>query len=106
MSISLIAVFIPILMMSGVVGRLFREFAVVLSAAIAVSMVISLTVTPMMCAWLLKEHRGDGYIYNTSEKFFNWVISTYASALNVVLDYPTTVLVTLLLTIGANVYLY
>src|SRR5277367_142179 len=56
MSVSLIAVFIPILMMSGVVGRLFREFAIVLSAAIAVSMVVSLTVTPMMCAWLLKEH--------------------------------------------------
>ena len=55
MSISLIAVFIPILMMSGVVGRLFREFAVVLSVAIAISMVVSLTVTPMMCAWLLKE---------------------------------------------------
>ncbi len=57
MSISLIAVFIPILMMSGVVGRLFREFAVVLSVAIAISMVVSLTVTPMMCAWLLKEDR-------------------------------------------------
>ena len=55
MSISLIAVFIPILMMSGVVGRLFREFAVILSAAICVSMVVSLTATPMMCAWLLKE---------------------------------------------------
>src|SRR3974390_388869 len=55
MSISLIAVFIPILMMSGVVGRLFREFAVVLSVAIAISMVISVTATPMMCAWLLKE---------------------------------------------------
>ena len=91
MSISLIAVFIPILMMSGVVGRLFREFAVVLSAAIAVSMVISLTVTPMMCAWLLKEDRGHGYIYNQSEKFFKWIISTYASALDVVLDHPAVV---------------
>ena len=58
MSMSLIAVFIPILMMSGVVGRLFREFAVVLSVAIGISMVVSLTVVPMMCAWLLKEHRG------------------------------------------------
>src|SRR5208337_361559 len=63
MSISLVAVFIPILMMSGVVGRLFREFAVILSAAIGVSMVVSLTATPMMCAWLLKEHRGHGYAY-------------------------------------------
>ena len=70
MSISLIAVFIPILMMSGVVGRLFREFAVILSAAIAISMVVSLTATPMMCAWLLKEDRGHGYLYNQSEKFY------------------------------------
>ena len=67
MSISLIAVFIPILMMSGIVGRLFREFAVILSVAIAISMVISLTVTPMMCAWLLKENRDHGYLYNLTE---------------------------------------
>src|SRR5580658_3105900 len=106
MSISLIAVFIPILMMSGVVGRLFREFAVVLSVAIAISMVISLTVVPMMCAWLLKEDKGHGYIYNQSEKFYQWIISTYASALNVVLDHPGTILVTLALTLGVNVYLY
>jgi len=106
MSISLIAVFIPILMMSGVVGRLFREFAIVLSASIAISMVVSLTVTPMMCAWLLKEHRSHGYLYNQSEKFFRWIISTYASALDVVLDYPAATLLVVLLTIGANVYLY
>src|SRR5580698_327999 len=77
MSVSLIAVFIPILMMSGVVGRLFREFSVILSISIAISMVVSLTVTPMMCAWLLKEHREHGYLYNQSEKFFRWTISTY-----------------------------
>jgi multidrug efflux pump len=106
MSISLIAVFIPILMMSGVVGRLFREFAVVLSVSIAISMVVSLTVVPMMCAWLLKEHRGHGWVYNQSEKFYRWVISTYASALNVVLDHPASVLLILLLTVGINVYLY
>jgi len=106
MSISLIAVFIPILMMSGVVGRLFREFAVVLSVAIGISMVISLTVVPMMCAWLLKEDHGHGYIYNVSEKFYRWIISTYASALNVVLDHPASVLLTLLITMGVNVYLY
>jgi multidrug efflux pump len=106
MSISLIAVFIPILMMSGVVGRLFREFAVVLSVSIAISMVISLTAVPMMCAWLLKEHRGHGYAYNQSEKFYRWIISTYASALNVVLDHPASVLLILLLTLGVNVYLY
>jgi multidrug efflux pump len=106
MSISLIAVFIPILMMSGVVGRLFREFAVVLSVAIGISMVISLTVVPMLCAWLLKEDKGHGYIYNVSEKFYQWIISTYASALTVVLDHPATILLTLMVTMGVNVYLY
>ncbi len=108
MSVSLIAVFIPILMMSGVMGRLFREFAIVLSVAIAISMVVSITLTPMMCAWLLKEHKADqhGYLYNQSERFFQWVISTYGAALSVVLDHPATVLLTVLLTLGANVYLY
>ena len=106
MSVSLIAVFIPILMMSGIVGRLFREFAVVLSVAIAISMVVSVTVTPMMCAWLLKERRSHGYLYNQTEKFFKWIISTYASALHVVLDHPASVLLTLMLTVGINVYLY
>jgi multidrug efflux pump len=106
MSMSLIAVFIPILMMSGVVGRLFREFAVVLSVAIGISMVVSLTAVPMMCAWLLKEDRGHGYLYNQTEKVYRWVISTYASALNAVLNHPAAVLVTLLITLGVNVYLY
>jgi multidrug efflux pump len=106
MSISLVAVFIPILMMSGIVGRLFREFAVVLSVAIGISMVVSLTVTPMMCAWLLKEHREHGYLYNQSEKFYRWIISTYASALDAVLDHPATVLLALVVTVGMNVYLY
>jgi multidrug efflux pump len=106
MSISLVAVFIPILMMSGIVGRLFREFAVVLSAAIAISMVVSLTVTPMMCAWLLKGHGEHGRLYQASERFYQWVLSSYAAALEVVLDHPAVVLVTLVLTLGANVYLY
>ena len=106
MSISLIAVFIPILMMSGVVGRLFREFAVVLSVSIGISMVVSLTVVPMMCAWLLKEHRGHGYLYNLTERHYRWVVSTYGSALDVVLNHPASVLLALLLTLGINVYLY
>src|ERR1017187_9462294 len=106
MSISLIAVFIPILMMSGVVGRLFREFAVVLSVAIAISMVVSLTVVPMMCAWLLKEDRGHGYLYNQTERIYKWVISSYGAALNVVLNRPATMLLTVLLTVGISVYLY
>jgi multidrug efflux pump len=106
MSISLIAVFIPILMMSGIVGRLFREFAVTLSSAIAISMVVSLTATPMMCGWLLKEHGEHGRLYNLTERFYRWIISSYGSALAVVLDYPAIVLAVLILTIGANVYLY
>jgi multidrug efflux pump len=106
MSISLVAVFIPILMMSGIVGRLFREFAVVLSAAIAISMVVSLTVTPMMCAWLLKERREHGRLYQRTEQFFQWILSSYGAALDVVLDHPAAVLVTVLLTLGVNVYLY
>jgi multidrug efflux pump len=106
MSISLIAVFIPILMMGGIVGRLFREFAVVLASAIAVSMVVSLTATPMMCSRLLKANHSHGRIYRWSENFFNWIISTYASALEVVLKYPAPTLFVMLLTIGVNVYLY
>jgi multidrug efflux pump len=107
MSISLVAVFIPILMMSGIVGRLFREFAVVLSAAIAISMVVSLTVTPMMCAWLLKEHRGaHGYLYQRTERVYQWILSTYASALETALGHPAAVLLSVLLTVAATVYLY
>jgi len=106
MSISLIAVFIPILMMGGIVGRLFREFAVILSVAIGISMVVSLTATPMMCAWLLQPRRSHGAIYNLTERFYRWIISTYGEALDVVLNYPKVVLLTLLLTLGVNVYLY
>jgi multidrug efflux pump len=106
MSVSLVAVFIPILMMGGVVGRLFREFAVVLSAAIIVSMLVSVTVTPMLCAWLLKERRVHGYVDSRGDRFFKWIVSTYASALSVVLDHPASVLLTILLTMGINVYLY
>jgi hydrophobe/amphiphile efflux-1 (HAE1) family protein len=106
MSISLIAVFIPILMMGGIVGRLFREFAVILSVAIFISMVISLTATPMMCGWLLKEKREHGYLYNQTEKFYRWIISTYASALDVVLSHPAPILMILVLTMGVTVFLY
>ncbi len=70
-SVSLIAVFIPLLLMGGIVGRLFREFAVTMSVAIAISMAISLTTTPMMCAHLLKEHTTHGWLYRTSERGFN-----------------------------------
>jgi len=106
MSISLIAVFIPILLMPGIIGRLFREFAMVLSVAIAVSLTISLTATPMMCSRLLRHRAKHGWLYNQTEKFFQWIISTYASALEAVLSHPAPVLVVMLLTIGVTGYLY
>ena len=83
-SISLIAVFIPLLLMGGIVGRLFREFAVTLSTAIVVSMMVSLTTTPMMCAHLLKnEGTGKhGRIYMASERFFDRVLSLYRGTLH------------------------
>jgi multidrug efflux pump len=84
-SISLVAVFIPLLLMGGIVGRLFREFAVTLAAAITVSMVVSLTATPMMCAHLLKEHEAHGWLYRASERAFNWVVRQYGNTLRGVL---------------------
>jgi len=106
-SISLIAVFIPLLMMGGIVGRLFREFAVTLSTAVFVSMVISLTTTPMMCAYLLKNERAvkHGRIYMATEKFFDGVLSVYRGSLHWVLDHPTLTLVVLFITIALNVVL-
>jgi len=103
-SISLIAVFIPLLLMGGIVGRLFREFAVTLSTAVFVSMLISLTTTPMMCAYLLKNQRAEkhGRIYMASEKFFDWVLSMYRGSLHWVLDHPTLTLVVLFVTIALN----
>jgi multidrug efflux pump len=104
-SMSLIAVFIPILMMGGIVGRLFREFAVTLSTAIIISMVISLTTTPMMCAYILKEHKTEqhGALYRTSERFFEGLLSTYRHSLTWVLDNPFLTLIVLLLVIALNV---
>jgi multidrug efflux pump len=96
-SISLVAVFIPLLMMGGIVGRLFREFSVVLSVAIGVS---------MMCAHLLKEHVAHGWMYLTSERAFNWIIDTYGRTLNRVLRHPTITLLVLAATIGLNAYLF
>ncbi len=105
-SMSLIAVFIPILMMGGIVGRLFREFAVVLSTAIIVSMVVSLTTTPTMCAHLLKAHKlGEkhNWFYRTSERFFNGMIGIYRGSLTWVMDNPALTLIVLALTIALNV---
>ena len=104
-SISLIAVFIPLLLMGGIVGRLFREFAVTLSTSIVVSMVISLTTTPMMCAYLLRNERAakHGRIFTASENVFEWVLRLYRHTLHWVLDHPTLTLTVLFLTIALNV---
>ncbi|MGD0097752.1 MAG: efflux RND transporter permease subunit [Terracidiphilus sp.] len=106
-SLSLIAVFIPILLMAGIVGRLFREFAITLSTAIVVSMLISLTTTPMMCAYLLKDERAikHGSAYRITERGFTWMLSTYTRSLAWVLKHPVPMLIILLLTIALNFYL-
>jgi multidrug efflux pump len=108
MSLSLIAVFIPILLMGGIVGRLFREFAVTLSVAILVSLVISLTTTPMMCARLLRhepEHR-RGRLYHATERWFAAMLSGYEKTLGWALRHAWLMIVLLLATICLNVYLY
>jgi multidrug efflux pump len=105
-SISLIAVFIPLLLMAGIVGRLFREFAVTLSIAILTSMAISLTTTPAMCAHLIRAHESHGRLYQLSEKAFKWVVGTYGRTLSAVLRYSPITLAVLLATIAFTVYLY
>lgn len=105
-SMSLVAVFIPILMMGGLIGRLFREFAVVLSTAIVVSMIVSLTTTPTMCAHLLRAHEEDehhNWLYRTSEKTFNTLLAGYRGSLRWALDNPVLILIVLALTITLNV---
>ena len=108
MSVSLVAVFIPILLMGGIVGRLFREFAVTLSVAIGVSLVVSLTTAPMMCALLLKSHREQrhGRLYLVTERFFDWVLSWYECTLVWVLRQQFLTLLVTLSTVGLTVYLY
>ncbi|HEX3067543.1 MAG TPA: multidrug efflux RND transporter permease subunit [Thermoanaerobaculia bacterium] len=108
MSTSLIAVFIPILLMGGIVGRLFREFAVTLSVAIVFSLIISLTTTPMMCAKFLRSEkdRKHGRFYRVSERAFDHLRSGYEHTLDVVLDHRLPVLLVTLATIGFTIYLY
>jgi hydrophobe/amphiphile efflux-1 (HAE1) family protein len=105
-SLSLIAVFIPLLLMGGIVGRLFREFAVTMSIAIFISMAISLTATPMMCAHLLKTEETHGRLYWMGERAFNWVVSMYGRTLSRVLKHSFITLLVLLATIALNVYLF
>jgi multidrug efflux pump len=108
MSVSLVAVFIPILLMGGIVGRLFREFAVTLAVAIGVSMIVSLTTTPMMCARFLvpESEREHGWFYRGGERAFNALLRIYDRSLTWVLRHPQPTLIILLATIGLNVYLY
>jgi multidrug efflux pump len=108
-SLSLVAVFTPILLMGGIVGRLFREFAVTLSTAILVSLVISLTTTPMMCARLLRQDRqakAPGPISRLTENVFAWISNRYRGSLQVVLQHPAITLSVLIATIAATGYLF
>jgi multidrug efflux pump len=108
MSVSLVAVFIPLLMMGGIVGRLFREFAVTLSIAIAVSLLVSLTTTPTMCAKFLRPPKSEkrNAFYRTSEWFFDKLLDAYSRALKVVLAYQPVTLVVTILVACLSVYLY
>ena len=107
-SISLVAVFIPILLMGGIVGRLFREFAVTLSVAILVSMVVSLTLTPMMCAWLLRPagHARHGLLSRLTERGLDGVTQAYGRLLAVVMRHPRITMAVNLATIALTVWMY
>jgi multidrug efflux pump len=108
MSTSLVAVFIPLLFMGGIVGRLFREFAVTLTLAIMVSLFVSLTTTPMMCSQFLASSHSvrHGRLYRVSERTFDGVLGFYARTLGWVLRHQRFTLLVTLLTIGVNVYLF
>ncbi|HWX56289.1 MAG TPA: multidrug efflux RND transporter permease subunit [Verrucomicrobiae bacterium] len=108
MSTSLVAVFIPILLMQGIIGRLFREFAVTLSTAIGVSLLISLTLTPMMCAKFLRpvDQQKHGKVYGASEKGFDFILKIYRGSLGWVLRHQMLTLLVTIATAGLSVYLY
>ncbi|MBR0937513.1 efflux RND transporter permease subunit [Bradyrhizobium jicamae] len=108
MSISLIAVFIPILMMSGIIGRLFREFAMTISISILISLAVSLATTPMMCAVLLKPETGEGHgrLYWASERFFEAMLNFYRRTLTAALQHRLSVMLILAAVFGLNFYLY
>jgi multidrug efflux pump len=108
MSISLIAVFIPILLMGGIVGRLFREFAMTLSVAILISLAVSLTTTPMMCALLLRRtpRARQGAFHRVTERIFAAMLRGYDRSLGWALDHPLLILTILLATVVTNIHLY
>jgi hydrophobe/amphiphile efflux-1 (HAE1) family protein len=107
-SVSLVAVFIPLLLMGGIVGRLFREFAVTVSMTIAVSALASLTLSPMMCSLFLRDgkHRRHGRLYTVVEGFFNGMLSLYERGLDIVLRHPRVTLAVFFLTLLTTGYLY
>jgi multidrug efflux pump len=108
MSLSLVAVFIPILLMGGIVGRLFREFAMTTSLAIMISLLISLATTPMMCAMLLRRDPGTGHgrLYRGSERVFAWMLDGYRRSLSVALGHPGPIMLVFAAVLGLNIYLY
>ncbi len=109
-SVSLVAVFIPLLFMGGIVGRLFREFAVALSVAVMISLVLSLTLTPMLCAWFLRPagetEQREGRIGRTLERGYQRIERTYAASLDWALAMKPLVLLLLVAVIGLTAYLY
>jgi multidrug efflux pump len=108
MSLSLIAVFLPVLLMGGIIGRLFREFAVVLSVAVLISLVVSLTTTPMLCARLLRpqSERPQGRFMRAIAGAFDWLHAHYRSSLHLALDHPRLTMLLLAAIVGLNAYLY
>ncbi|HEX7645501.1 MAG TPA: multidrug efflux RND transporter permease subunit [Burkholderiaceae bacterium] len=108
MSISLVAVFIPLLLMGGLIGRIFHEFAVTLSSAVLVSLLVSLTTTPMMCSRLLKHEpeKKQSKLFRASERFFEWLLARYDRGLARALRHPLITVLTLLAVIVLNMYLY
>src|ERR1700747_3731096 len=108
MSVSLIAVFIPILLMGGLVGRLFHEFAMTITIAIVISLVVSLTTTPMMCAVLLRGDRGrpHGRVYRASERIFELMLNAYRRTLAVALRHPASVMLILAGTLRLKLHFF
>lgn len=107
-SVSLVAVFLPILLMGGLVGRLFREFAMTLTLAITISLVVSLTATPMMCSRLLRREKEKtrSRFFQASEAFFEKLLRWYATTLGWALTHPKLIMLALGATIGLNIYLF
>ena len=108
MSTSLVAVFLPLLLMSGILGRLFREFSITLAVAIAISLVVSLTTTPSMCAKFLRpqHERRHGRLYQAFESGFEWLLGGYRTSLRWVLRHPAPMLLVTLATASLSIYLY